>query len=190
MQKDKIEKKLNQDQLSTHYIQALMETIRGPFLILDSQLRVVEANPAFCLTFKVSSEATTKKLVYELGNGQWNIESLKKLLENILPTKKIVKDYEVAHDFPTIGRKIMLLNANQVDSLQLILLAFEDVTQERKLESKLSEYTKSLELKVLERTKQLAARVRELEELNQSMVGREVKMVELKNEIAELKKKT
>jgi hypothetical protein len=96
----------------------------------------------------------------------------------------------VAHDFPTIGRKIMLLNANQVDSLQLILLAFEDVTQERKLESKLSEYTKSLELKVLERTKQLAARVRELEELNQSMVGREVKMVELKNEIAELKKKT
>jgi len=171
-----------------HYVQALIETIRGPFLVLDSSLRVAEANEAFCLTFQVTNKDTEKKLVYELGNGQWNIPSLKKLLEEVLPTKKIVKDYEVEHNFPTIGEKIMLLNANQIDSLQLILLAFEDVTAERDLEKKLSEYTKSLEIKIAERTKQLSVRVKELEELNQSMVGRELKMVELKKEIELLKK--
>lgn len=173
--------------LDEHYIKALIETIRGPFLILDSNLRVVQANETFYENFKVTKNETEKKLVYELGNGQWGIPALKKLLEEVLPTKKIVKDYEVDHDFPTIGKKIMLLNANQVDSLELILLAFEDITGERDLERKLSEYTKSLEVKISERTKQLATRVKELEELNQSMVGREIKMIELKKEIEDLK---
>jgi len=174
---------------TTHYLQALIETIRGPFLIMDSSLRVVEANETFYQTFKVNTQETEGKLVYELGNGQWNIPALKKLLEDILPAKKMVKDYEVDHKFPTIGDKIMLLNANQIDSLQLILLAIEDITGARDLEKKLAEYTKDLEVKIAERTEQLAARVQELEELNQSMVGREMKMVELKKEIEELKKK-
>jgi len=173
---------------NTHYIRALIETIRGPFLILDSKLAVVEANEAFYQTFKVTSEETEKKPLYELGNGQWNIPALKRLLEEVLPTKKIVKDYEVEHTFPTIGTKVMLLNANQVDSLELIILAFEDITMERRLEKKLMEYTRSLEAKVADRTTQLSARVKELEELNQSMVGREMKMVELKKEIEDLKK--
>jgi two-component system CheB/CheR fusion protein len=188
MKKDKDEDQNKKEQLtSKHYMQALIETIREAFLIIDSKLRVVEANDVFYETFKVTKKETEKKLVYELGNGQWNIPSLKKLLEEVLPAKKIVKDYEVDDNFPTIGRKVMLLNANQVDSLQLILLAFEDITSEKELEKKLAEYTKGLEVKVSERTKQLALRVKELEQLNQSMVGREMKMVELKKEIAALK---
>lgn len=174
---------------STHYIQILIETVREPFLILDSNLRVVEANKAFYQTFKVTIGETEKKLVYELGNGQWNIPSLKKLLEEVLPAKKIVTDYEVNDNFPTIGIKIMLLNANKIDSLELILVAFEDITGRKELEKKLADYTKSLEVTIAKRTEQLAARVKELEELNQSMVGREIKMVELKKEIEELKKK-
>jgi two-component system CheB/CheR fusion protein len=171
------------------YVEALIDTIREPFLILDSGLRVVEANPSFYRTFKVSKEETEKRPLYELGNGQWDIPSLKKFMEEVLPTKKVVIDYEVNDTFPTIGQRVMLLNANQVDSQNLIIVAFEDVTAERDLEKKLSEYTKSLEVKVAERTKQLAFRIKELEELNQSMVGREVKMVELKKEIEELKQK-
>jgi len=178
----------NNQLVNIHYIRALIETIRGPFLILDSHLAVVEANEAFYQTFKVTVAETEKKPVYELGNGQWNIPALKKLLEEVLPTKKIVKDYEVDHTFPTIGTKVMLLNANQIDSLELILVAFEDITVERRLEKKLMEYTRSLEAKVADRTAQLSARVKELEELNQSMVGREMKMVELKKEIEDLKK--
>lgn len=155
----------DKSQLNAHYIKALIETIRGPFLILDSALRVVEANETFYQAFKATIAQTKKKLVYELGNGQWNIPALKQLLEEVLPANKIVKDYEVIHNFPDIGVKIMLLNANQVDSAQLIFLSFEDITADRGLEKKLGEYTKSLEIKVVERTKQLAARVKELEEL-------------------------
>lgn len=164
-----------QNQLNIHYIKALIETIRSPFLILDSSLRVIEANPAFYNIFQVTAADTENKLVYELGNGQWAIPALKKLLEEVLPAKKIVKDYEVNHNFETIGLKVMLLNACQVDSMQLIMVAFEDVTAERELEKKLGEYTKNLEIKVIERTKQLASRAKELEEL--------------KKEIAELKNK-
>jgi len=175
-------------EINSEYIRALIETIRGPFLILDSKLRVMEANETFYTVFRVGVEETKKELVYELGNGQWNIPTLKKLLEEILPEKKIVRDYEVEHNFPIIGTKVMLLNANQVDSMELILLAFEDITVERRLEKKLTEYTRGLEAKVAQRTEQLAERVKELEELNQSMVGREVKMVELKKEMEKLKK--
>lgn len=155
----------DKNQLHAHYIKALNETIRGPFLILDSSLRVIEANETFYQAFKATITQTEKQLVYELGNGQWDIPALKQLLEEVLPAKKIIKDYEVKHNFPDIGIKIMLLNANQVDSEQLIYLSFEDVTADRELEKKLSEYTKSLEIKVVERTKQLAERVKELEEL-------------------------
>jgi two-component system CheB/CheR fusion protein len=185
----KISTAIKKEDLNMQYIKALIETIRSPFLILDSNLRAVEANEAFYQTFKVTKEETEKELVYELGNGQWNIPQLKKLLEEVLPAKKIVKDYEVEHTFPAIGNKVMLLNANQVDSLQLILMAFEDITVERRLEKKLTEYTRGLEAKVNERTKELADRVKELEELNESMVGREVKMMELKKEIENLKQK-
>ena len=83
----------------------------------------------------------------------------------------------------------MLLNARQIDSVQLIIIAIEDITARRNIESKLAEYTKGLEMKVTERTKDLIAKVKELEESNKTMVGRELKMVELKKEIADLKKR-
>ena len=79
--------------VSEQYVRALMETIRGPILILDSKLRVVEANESFCSIFKVDKHETENKLVYELGNGQWDVPALKKLLENILPSKKVVKEF-------------------------------------------------------------------------------------------------
>lgn len=169
--------------VSEQYVQALMETIRGPILILDSKLRVVEVNESFCAIFKVDKKETENKLVYELGNGQWDVPALKKLLENVLPSKKVVKDYEVEDNFPTIGMRVMLVNACQIDSLQLILASFEDVTVERRIEKKSMEYNRALTKEVSEKTKQLANRIKELEEVNQSMIGRELKMVELKKEL-------
>ena len=83
----------------------------------------------------------------------------------------------------------MLLNARQIDSVQLIILAVEDITIQENLEKKLAEYAKRLEAKIAERTTELSDRVKELEFLNKTMVGRELKMVELKKEIKSLKKK-
>lgn len=176
-------------ELALHYMKTLVEVTREPILILDPSLRVISANPMFYQNFQVSLEKTENILLYQLGNGQWNIPELKKLLEEILPKKKTVKDYVVTHKFETIGEKTILLNARQIDSVQLIILAFEDITDRKSLEKKLAEYTKGLEVKVTERTKELTARVEELESLNKTMVGRELRMVELKKEIEDLKKR-
>jgi hypothetical protein len=151
---------------------------------------VVSANPIFYQTFLVSPEKTENKLLYELGNGQWNIPELRNLLERILPDKKIVTNYEVTHFFETIGEKTMLLNAREIDTVQLIILAIEDISPRKTLENKLAEYTKGLEAKVAERTSELTDRVKELETLNKNMVGRELKMIELKKENEELRKLT
>ena len=171
-----------------HYMKTLVDVARESFLILGADLRVISANPIFYKTFRVSSAETENKLLYELGNGQWNIPELKKLLEEILPKEKIVSDYEVTHVFEIIGKKTILLNASHIDSVQLIILALEDITVRKELEGKLAAYAKELEVKVGNRTRELADRVRELESLNKSMVGRELKMVELKKEIEDLQK--
>jgi DNA-binding HxlR family transcriptional regulator len=175
-------------ELALHYMAALVDVAREAFLILDSQLRVVSANPTFYHVFQVTRGDTENRLLYDLGNGQWNISQLKDLLEEILPKKKVVRNYEVTHNFETIGEKTMLLNARQIDSVQLIILAIEDISERKNLEQKLAEYAESLEAKVDERTREIADRVQELEGINKSMVGRELKMMELKKEIVRLKK--
>ncbi|MDP3778969.1 MAG: hypothetical protein Q8R30_02930 [bacterium] len=174
--------------LALHYMTTLIEVARESFLILDGDLRVISANPTFYQHFRVLPEETENNLLYELGNGQWNIPELKKLMEGILPKKKVVKDFEVTHIFEVIGQKTILLNARQIDSVQLIILAMEDISVRKKLEEKLVQAARDLEAEVEERTAELTGRVRELELLNKSMVGRELKMVELKKEIEKLKK--
>lgn len=175
--------------LALHYMKTLVEVARESFMILDASLVVISANPIFYQTFQVQPEETEGKFVYELGNGQWNISELKRLLEEILPQKKVVKNYEVGHNFQAIGEKTMLLNARQIDSVQLIILAIEDITDKKNLEEKLAGYTKDLEDKVAQRTADLADRVKELEKVNKLMVGRELRMVELKKELEETKAK-
>jgi len=174
--------------LALHYMTTLADAARESFLILDFDLRVMSANPTFYQNFQVLPAQTESRFLYELGDGQWNISELRRLLEDILPDKKVVKDYEVKHIFPTIGEKTILLNARRIDTSQLIILAMEDITVRKELEVKLADYTRGLETKVAERTRELADRVEELEQLNKTMVGRELKMIELKNEIEDLKK--
>ena len=176
-------------ELALHYMKTLVEVACESFLILDLDLRVVWANPTFYETFKISPEHTETVFLYELGNGQWDIPILKHLLEEILPLKKIVKDFEISHVFQKIGTKTILLNANQItiDAEPMIVLALEDITVRKELEQKLTEYTTGLELTVAKRTAEIAERIKELEILNNVMVGRELKMIELKEEVALLK---
>lgn len=120
------------------YTQSIVDTVRDPMLVLDIQLRVQTASRNFCKTFHVSTEETEGQLVYELGNGQWDIPRLRELLEVILPEQSSFNDMEVEHDFPQIGHRIMLLNARKLwrsqNHTNLILLAIEDVTERRQLE--------------------------------------------------------
>ena len=126
------------------YYKEITETIREPFIILDKDLYVVTANLAFYRKFKVRRKDTENRLIYELGDKQWDSRGLRELLENILPKHQVLNNYEVTHDFPVLGTKTMLLNARQVDSKQLILLAMEDVTAKKKLKVDSDETTANL----------------------------------------------
>jgi PAS domain S-box-containing protein len=124
------------------YAESIVETVREPLIVLDWKLRVRTANPAFYQTFKVTREETEGKLIYELGNSQWDIERLRELLEEIIPRSTQIDDYEVEHIFPSIGYKIMLLNARKIYQFEresLILLAIEDITTRKQLERDLRE---------------------------------------------------
>jgi two-component sensor histidine kinase len=120
------------------FADAIVETVREPMLVLDEELRVIAASRAFYGRFMVSSEDTEGRLLYELGDGQWDIPKLHALLEKIIPDKGVMDDYEVTHEFPGIGQRTMLLNARQVfyetDKRTHILLGIEDVTARRVLE--------------------------------------------------------
>ncbi len=114
------------------YADTIVESAREPILVLNGALQVTGANPAFYRTFEVTPEETEGRLIYELGNGQWNIPRLRQLLEEIVPQNSRVDDFEMSHSFPHLGTREMQLNARRVE-LQpghpFILLAIEDVTQ-------------------------------------------------------------
>jgi signal transduction histidine kinase len=120
------------------YAEAIVETVREPLIILDKDLNIKSANKAFFEMFQVNKKETYNKPIFAIGNGQWDIPELKKLLLEILPKDNLLFDYEVTHKFEDIGEKIMLLNARHIilegQNTHLILLAIEDVTEKRKLE--------------------------------------------------------
>lgn len=123
---------------AVQYAESVVDTVREPLLVLNGALRVQSANRNFYRIFQVSAEETQDRLLYELGNGQWNIPLLQTLLEEILPQDKAVENFEVTHHFPQIGPKTMLLNARKLwregNHTELILLAIEDITKRREVE--------------------------------------------------------
>jgi PAS domain S-box-containing protein len=122
------------------YAQNIVDTVREPLLILDATLRVRSANRAFYVTFHVSPAETEGRLIYELGNGQWDIPDLRKLLEDIVPKSSMFDDIELEHTFPVIGRRVMLLNARKLQAGhhgELLVLAMEDVTPRKRAEEAL-----------------------------------------------------
>jgi len=144
---------------------SILGSIREPLIVLDQDLKVVTANDAFFHIFDVSPDETENVLIYELGNQQWDIPGLRKLLEDILPQNTRFHDFEVEHDFETIGRKIMHLNARRIhggdSQTQLILLAIEDVTEREY-------YRRHLEERVAQRTAELSAARQEAEKNRQA----------------------
>jgi PAS domain S-box-containing protein len=130
------------------YFKNIFNTVREGILILDENLRVLSANRSFYTIFKVNSEETVGCLLYDLGNGQWNIPYLRVLLEDVLPKNDTVDDYEIKHKFESIGHKTMLLNACKIrekkNDLPIILLAIEDITARKEIEAGLEKTRKEL----------------------------------------------
>ena len=125
------------------YAENIVETVREPLLVLGEDLKVISANRNFYRTFKVTASETIGSFIYDLGNKQWDIPQLRKLLEEILPEKQAFDEFEVNHNFEDIGQKVMLLNARQIHrkdiGTKIILLAIEDITERKRLEDLLME---------------------------------------------------
>jgi len=133
------------------YAENIVETVHKPLVVLDSSLKVLTANFSFYDTFQVTPEETIGYFIYDLGNRQWDIPKLRVLFEKILPNDSVINDYEVDHEFPGIGRKIIMLNARQIFrkniGSHIILLAMEDISMRKQADDKLraaSQYARSL----------------------------------------------
>lgn len=119
------------------YAENLIAIVHEPLLVLDGKLRVISANSSFYAVFQVTQEETEGRLIYTLGNQQWNIPRLRTLLEEILPQRTELDGFLVEHDFPAIGHRVMRLNARTLRSEagpERILLAIEDITDRREQE--------------------------------------------------------
>jgi chemotaxis protein methyltransferase CheR len=141
---------LRQFEESRAFAQAIVDTVREPFLVLDQDLRVIAASRSFYSAFRVDVDDTQGRLLYALGDGQWDIPKLHLLLEKIVPEHGVMEGYEVEHDFPGLGQRTMLLNARKVfyegGSHTTILLDIEDVTVQRALERDKDELLRQKEM--------------------------------------------
>ena len=141
------------------YAENIVETVRKPLVVLNSDLKILTANQSFYDTFRVKPEETIGNFVYDLGNRQWDIPKLRVLFEDILPHHTVFNGYEVEHDFPGIGRKIILLNCREIFrkniGSHIILLAMEDITERKQLGDELQNAHDNLEQIVHERTGEL-----------------------------------
>ncbi|MBN2036119.1 MAG: PAS domain S-box protein [Chitinispirillaceae bacterium] len=151
-----INKKIAEE--SSEFAESVINTVPVPLIFLDQNLRVVSAGRSFYEFFKVKPEETVGQLIYNLGNKQWDIPKLRELLETILPQKTSFDNYEVEHDFATVGRRVMLLNARQIQRAsgkeRIILLAIEDITERKHIANELH-----MTRNELERTVQIQNRV-------------------------------
>jgi PAS domain S-box-containing protein len=141
-ERKRLEDELHQVATEIHeYTASIVATVREPLLVLDADLRVQSASRSFYENFRVTPEGTENRLLYDLGNRQWDIPALRRLLEEVLPQENQVNDFSVEHEFEHIGKKTMLLNARRLiratDQTPLILLAIEDITERSRLEDEL-----------------------------------------------------
>ena len=134
--KKKIKELEIQDALE--YTKGIINTVRGPLIILYGDLTVALANRSFYQVFKVKPEETEEQHIYDLGNHQWDIPKLRELLEDILPKTTSFDNFEVEHVFPDIGKRIMLLNACRIyleaNRTKLIIFTIDDITERKKIE--------------------------------------------------------
>ena len=137
-----------------NYSESIVATLYQPLLVLDKHLRVKTANKAFYKTFKVIEQDTEGVLIYDLGNRQWNIPELRTLLEEILPQKKQITDFEVTHNFLSIGERVILLSALEITrekkEEKLILLSIEDITEKAFALKKIEESEKRYNIMLMQ----------------------------------------
>jgi len=118
------------------YAESIVDTVRECLVVLDPQLRVLSANRAFHQTFRVTAKEIAGTKLVELGQGEWNVPSLKKSLEE-LAEGHAFEGLRVERDFGHVGQRAFVLNARRIEHTSFVLLALEDVTEKERAETAL-----------------------------------------------------
>ncbi|MBE0576143.1 MAG: response regulator [Desulfuromonadales bacterium] len=135
---DRLKQSMEEVERAYHYAFGIVEAVKLPLLVLDSDYRVLTANPAFYQKFRVSPAETEGRQIFDLGSGQWNNPDLQQLLKDILPKSSLMDDFLVKFDFPTLGERTMLVSARPMTARQpRILLSIQDITERLSLENAL-----------------------------------------------------
>lgn len=124
------------------FAQATVDTVRGPLVVLGPDLRVIKANQSFYRAFRLSPPEVEHRFIYEVGDGRWGSPQLRVLLEEVLPQRRNLNDFEVRQEISSEGARIVLLNARRFEGEERILLAIEDVTEHRRTEEELRQSQK------------------------------------------------
>jgi len=181
---DPLKHSLREAEEARNFAQAIIATLREPLLVLDPDLRVVSANQAFHALFKIPSGQAGNRLVYELGERQFDNPELRRLLEEILPQNRVFQDFEVDAEFPHLGRRVLVLNGRrlrQEADHDLILLAMQDITPQKELEKNLKASQNQLqvlnaELMSAQESERQAVSQSLHEELAQNLVALKLKL--------------
>ena len=127
-----LKEQLKKTEITFKYAESIVETVREPLVVLDGNLKVISANRSFYHTFQLPTDSTVGEYIYKLGDGEWNIPDLIKMLKNVIPNQEVFNDFLMEHKINKIGYRKMLLNARRIyeqDAYQeRILLAIEDIT--------------------------------------------------------------
>ncbi len=123
---------------ASHFTMSIVETVREPLLVLDTDFRVRSANHSFYRAFRVSPDETEGQLLYSFCGGGWNIPGLRDLLDRVLPGNNSFQDFQIEQDFPGLGHRVLVLSGCRLDGLKMILLAIDDVTERKDAEKALS----------------------------------------------------
>jgi PAS domain S-box-containing protein len=132
--KDTSERRRQERQLEDdrRHGEVIIAAVHDSLVVLDVAHRVRSANRSFYEVFQTSPQETIGRSLFDLGDGQWNIDALRALLEEILTQAKSSGEFQVERDFPSIGKRVMLINARQLNGKDgremMILLAIEDIT--------------------------------------------------------------
>jgi two-component sensor histidine kinase len=124
------------------HVQAVgvMNTLRDPLLVLDGDLTILSANPAFYRAFETSSDDVVGVPFLELDKGQWDIPELRRLLEEVVPKSTAIVDYEVRAEFPRVGFRTMLVSAQRLQhpehGRRILMLSILDATEQREADDK------------------------------------------------------
>jgi two-component system CheB/CheR fusion protein len=119
------------------FAQATIDTVRGALVVLGPDLRVLKANQSFYRTFRLSPQEVEHRFIYEVGDGRWSIPRLRVLLEEVLPERRNLNDFEIEQEVPSAGGRVLVLNARRFEGEERVLLAIEDVTESKRTEEEL-----------------------------------------------------